>query len=62
MLLFSKLKHLLLKVLLIILLINITNGLQEASSTTAPPTQTHWQRPVSHTNRNTVTRWKTVGF
>ncbi|XP_037825510.1 fibrinogen-like protein 1 isoform X1 [Lucilia sericata] len=53
-----KIKHLFVEVLLIILLINLTSCHMQEASTTAPATQTHWQRPVQHTTRNTVTRWK----
>lgn len=59
--LFDKLKNQFVEVLLICLLINLTNCHVQEAVTTAPATQTHWQRPVQAT-RNTVTRWRAVGF
>ncbi|KAM7356057.1 uncharacterized protein ACRADG_001920 isoform 3-T3 [Cochliomyia hominivorax] len=58
--LFNIFKHFYVEVLLIILLINVTNcHMQEAVTTAPTASQTHWQRPATHTNRNSVTRWKT---
>ena len=51
--------HLLVAILMI-LFINLTSCHMQEASTTAPVTQTHWQRPAQ-TQRNTVTRWKAVG-
>lgn len=60
MMLVNKWKHTFVGVFLICLLNKFASCHTQEAVTTAPATQTHWQRPA-HVTRNTVSRWKTVG-